>query len=336
VLYGTVGANGWYVSDVTLNWTRVDPESPIRDEHGCDAITFRSDTVGTQVTCSATSDGGTTTKSITIRIDKTAPVVTAAPGRAPDANGWYNHALTVGFSGTDATSGIGACSQATYAGPDNASASVAGSCSDRAGNAGAASLSIKYDATPPTLQKFMAKAGNRTAELHWAASADTQSLELRRSPGLKGAAESVVFTGTGAAKTFTNRGLRVGRQYLYRLNATDEAGNQASLSLEFLGRGRLLYPAPGARVTKPPLLVWTAVKGASYYNVVLVRGRRVFSAWPVRTRLQLPRSWSYRGRRHKLRPGLYRWYVWPGIGPFSAGRYGGLLGGSTFTVGGSG
>ncbi len=60
----------------------------------------------------------------------------------------------------------------------------------------------------------------------------------------------------------------------------------------------------------------------------------MYSAWPVRSRLQLPRAWDYRGRRQQLRPGLYRWYVWPGFGLLSAGRYGGLLGGSSFVVAG--
>ena len=35
------------------------------------------------------------------------------------------------------------------------------------------------------------------------------------------------------------------------------------------------------------------------------RGRRVYSAWPLSARLQLPRSWTYDGRRYKLRPGTY-------------------------------
>ena len=70
--------------------------------------------------------------------------------------------------------------------------------------------------------------------------------------------------------------------------------------------------------------------------MILVRGRRVYSAWPVRARLRLPRAWTYQGRRYKLRPGTYSWYVWPGRGPLSAGQYGSLLGGSTFTLGGSG
>jgi hypothetical protein len=58
----------------------------------------------------------------------------------------------------------------------------------------------------------------------------------------------------------------------------------------------------------------------------------VLSAWPVRASFQLPRSWVYNGRRYRLRPGVYRWYVWPGIGRISANRYGALLGSSSFVV----
>ena len=127
-----------------------------------------------------------------------------------------------------------------------------------------------------------------------------------------------------------------GRNYVYRLTAADAATNQASKTLEFVARGALLYPAPGERVSRPPLLIWEKVRGASYYNVILVRGRKVFSAWPSHARLRLPRAWTYRGRRHKLRPGTYSWFVWPGRGPLWAGNYGSMLGGSTFTFGGSG
>ena len=47
----------------------VRPESPF--DHGCDAKTLTAETAGTTLTCSATSDGGTTTVSKTIKIDKT-------------------------------------------------------------------------------------------------------------------------------------------------------------------------------------------------------------------------------------------------------------------------
>ena len=85
--------------------------------------------------------------------DATAPQVTgASPGRPTDANGWFNHPVGVAFAGTDATSGIaaGGCTQVTYGGPDNAAASVNGTCSDRAGSqSGTSAFGLKYDGTAP-------------------------------------------------------------------------------------------------------------------------------------------------------------------------------------------
>jgi hypothetical protein len=336
VLHGTLGANGWYVTAVTLNWIVQDPESIILETIGCNARTLTTDTAGSTYSCYARSDGGETTKTVTIRVDVTAPTVTVTLSRAPDANDWYNHPLSVAFAGSDITSGVETCSQATYTGPDNPSALVSGTCRDRAGNVTTANTTLKYDATPPALGAFSAKAANRKAHLQWTAPADATSVQLVRAPGRNGAAESIVFSGTALSKGYVDGGLRPGRKYVYRLTGTDVAANQATKTLDFVARGALLYPAPGARVSKPPLLVWEAVKGASYYNVILVRGRRVYSAWPLKARLRLPRAWTYHGRRYKLRPGTYRWLVWPGRGPLSAGRYGRMLGGSTFTFGGSG
>ena len=105
VITATPGANGWYTSNVTVNWTRRAAAPDL--ETGCDARTLTAETPGTRITCSASCDGGVEiTVSVTIRIDKTAPAVTGAADRPPDANGWYNRPLAVGFSGTDTMSGI--------------------------------------------------------------------------------------------------------------------------------------------------------------------------------------------------------------------------------------
>src|SRR5439155_585529 len=82
---------------------------------------------------------------------------------------------------------------------DNANASLGGSCRDVAGNQGAASAALRYDATPPTIGLLAVKAGKRSAELHWRVSPDTRSVELARSPGRKGAAETLAYAGPGAA-----------------------------------------------------------------------------------------------------------------------------------------
>jgi hypothetical protein len=112
----------------------------------------------------------------------------------------------------------------------------------------------------------------------------------------------------------------------------DEAANRAEHKVELIATGALLSPAPAERLTAPPRLFWTPVKGATHYNVQIIsRGRKVLSAWPARPGFRLRRTWIYNGRRYQLRPGLYRWYVWPGF----RGRkvpYGRLLGSSTFVV----
>jgi hypothetical protein len=335
VIYGTLGANGWYTSNVTINWA-IDAVPQVLETQGCEAKTLTADTLGTQLACSARNDPydeppyDWTTVSKTFKLDKTVPAVSPAPQRAPDANGWYNRPLTVAFSGTDATSGVAICASSAYGGPDNASALVAGSCTDRAGNVAGASFSFKYDATPPSLFAVTAKRGNRSAELTWRMSTDTQVIEVLRAPGRNGEGETVVYRGNVTG--YRDKGLVVGRKYEYRVAGIDVAANRTEHKVDFVATGALLYPAAAERVTSPPNLAWIRVKRASYYNVQLVRGRKVLSAWPLRTNFRLRRTWTYKGRRYRLRPGVYRWYVWPGFGRISAARYGRLLGSSTFVV----
>ena len=93
--------------------------------------------------------GNTGAHSFALSYDATAPQVTgASASRGPDHNGWYNHALSVSFTGADATSGVDSCTETTYSGPDSVNASVTGTCRDRAGNTSAAgAFGFQYDAT---------------------------------------------------------------------------------------------------------------------------------------------------------------------------------------------
>src|SRR5205814_759213 len=114
--------------------------------------------------------------------------------------------------------------------------------------------------------------------LKWAASADTQSVQVTRSPGKGAKSAQVVYA--GAAKTFPDKGLRVGKKYRYTVSAFDAAGNAASRTVKITATGALLTPAPGERVTARPRLTWAPIRGASYYNVQLVRGGTILSVWP--------------------------------------------------------
>ena len=145
VLTGTLGANGWYTSNVGLNWTVTDPESAISSSSGCSAVTVSADTSGTTFTCIATSGGGTTTKSATIKRDTTPPsvsVVTPASG----ATYPVGQTITTNYSCTDTTSGVTGCT-GTVANNTTLNLSTAGTQSfsvnatDQAGNTATKSLS---------------------------------------------------------------------------------------------------------------------------------------------------------------------------------------------------
>jgi hypothetical protein len=163
--------------------------------------------------------------------------------------------------------------------------------------------------------------------MNWAA-ADAKEVRVSRSPGRGGADRTVLHDGPG--DSLTDERVVNGRRYEYRISAVDQAGNEASRTAGVVPGPRLLSPAHNARVDEPPVLRWTPVRGADYYNVQLFRGdRKVLSAWPDGARLKLRRSWRYFGKR-RLEPGRYRWMVWPGEGRRSASDYGRRIGRRSF------
>jgi hypothetical protein len=145
-------ANGWYNHALSVSFAGNDALS---GKVVCDApATFSGpDSATAQVNGGCTDAAGNKgTASLGLKYDATPPTVTAAPSRPTDGHGWYNHALSIGWVGNDALSGLASCSAPTaYSGPDNGSALASGSCSDLAGNTAAASFAFQYDATPPTV-----------------------------------------------------------------------------------------------------------------------------------------------------------------------------------------
>ena len=73
---GTLGNNGWYRSDVSVTWAVTD-DSPILSSSGCGATVVSTDNSGVQFTCTATSSGGTTVRSVYVKRDVTRPVIFA-------------------------------------------------------------------------------------------------------------------------------------------------------------------------------------------------------------------------------------------------------------------
>jgi hypothetical protein len=129
--------------------------------------------------------------------------------------------------------------------------------------------------------------------------------------------------------------VRTGIRYRYELIVADVAGNvsRTAVTAGALKQAALYSPAAGTVVKAPPLLRWKAVKGATFYNVQVYRnGRKLLSTWPGAAKLKLARTWTYGGKRYRLQPGLYTWYVWGARGTRAKPVYGKVLGSSTFTV----
>jgi hypothetical protein len=105
---GTMGTADWYISDVTISWDIVDEESGLLSKSGCDRITVTEDTDSFTFTCAATSGGGTTSNSVTIRRDATAPAVTVTT--PPDSASYLlSETVISNYSCSDNLSGVSDC-----------------------------------------------------------------------------------------------------------------------------------------------------------------------------------------------------------------------------------
>ncbi|MCE7985031.1 MAG: hypothetical protein DYG89_27980 [Caldilinea sp. CFX5] len=153
-IIGTLGNNGWYVSDVAVSWTVVDNESVISSQSGCETQNVTSDTASATFTCSATSAGGTASESVTIKRDATAPTISAAATTAPNGNNWYNSDVTIRFTCADTLSGVTSCPVDQVLSSEGAAlSSTAQTVSDQAGNSSAASnvVTVQIDKTAPVV-----------------------------------------------------------------------------------------------------------------------------------------------------------------------------------------
>jgi len=338
--------DGWYNHAVQFQFSGDEGISGIAS---CSpTATYSGPDSGTATVSGTCTDGAGNVGSGSVRFpyDATAPTVDGKADRGPDANGWYNRAVTVTFAGTDPVSGVHICTApVAYGGPDSQKASLGGKCQDKAANwSELKSVELSYDATPPRLKRVHAEISRRGISLKWIASKDALSFTIVRRPGLRKKKVSTVYS--GKARAFIDGRLQEGVKYRYTVTAFDQAGNGAARGLrakavQTVSRptraarptAALRGPAPGARLEAPPVLRWSPVSKATYYNVQLFRdGKKILTLWPTASTLQVPSSWRFAGAAFKLTPGVYRWYVWPGFGPRSASRYGKLLGTRSFVV----
>jgi hypothetical protein len=327
---------GWYTAPVTLTWSpngsnfTADCENHTYNQDTADSPLLMNPWNECQYSYPTTSGMVSGTVTSWVDVEVSAPAAVATPSRPPDVDGWYNHPVSVSFAGS-AFSQIGSCSPPqTYGGPATGGTTLTGSCTDNAGKTAAASFSLAYDATPPTVT-LQTDSSAQSVDVAWQVSsspAPLDSVTLSRTTGT--GSSDLVYR--GSADSYQDTHVRRGTHYQYTLSATDAAGNQTTRTVSVTPTAHLLAPVPGAAVSRPVMLSWTPVSGASYYNVQLYRNGKILTEWPRRASLRLPKTWIYRGDRHRLSPGRYHWYVWPGFGPLAKAHYGKAIGNGTFVV----
>jgi uncharacterized protein YjbJ (UPF0337 family) len=167
--------------------------------------------------------GNVVTTDITIRIDKTPPTIVGSATPAPNANGWNNTDVQVGFTCADTLSGVATCSSPTTL-HEGAAQSVTGHAQDVAGNTASATVSgINVDKTAPTLSGAATTAPNgsgwynHAVTIHWTCAdalsgVDTATCPADGSITTEGAAQQLAGTVSdlaGNAKTASSAPVKV-------------------------------------------------------------------------------------------------------------------------------
>jgi hypothetical protein len=146
VVTGTEGNNGWYTSNVTVDWTVNDPESPNSlQTTGCNDQNITADQAEQTYSCSATSAGGSSgPQSVSIKRDATDPNVSLVDGPANGSEHYFGSVPDEPTcNASDALSELaGPCSVSGY-GTTVGSHTVTATATDNAGNEATASSTYK-------------------------------------------------------------------------------------------------------------------------------------------------------------------------------------------------
>lgn len=126
-------------------------------------ITITTEGMNQTVTGDAVDNAGNRTNAMVsgIKIDRTAPTMTATTDRAANGAGWYNAPIHLSFTCTDTLSGVRSCQGPISLSTEGADQSVVGTGSDRAGNeATLAVTGLNLDFTSPTITGVTDRAAN--------------------------------------------------------------------------------------------------------------------------------------------------------------------------------
>ena len=145
---------GWHHQDVTVTFACSDADSAIAS---CSAPVVVSTEGGDQLVSGEAVDdfGNTASTSVTINLDKTAPLISASQLPVANLFGWNSSDVTVSFNCSDALSGIAQCTTDQLMVLEGALQSVSGAAVDLAGNSAAITHSLSIDKTAPLIESAL-------------------------------------------------------------------------------------------------------------------------------------------------------------------------------------
>jgi hypothetical protein len=198
---GTLGNNGWYTSDVFVDWTVNDSESEVTIDDGCVDTLIDYDTASETLSCSASSAGGSAGPvTVTIKRDATSPSISGSASPAANGAGWNNSDVAVSFSCDDNLSGVASCGPDATLSTEGAGQSVPGTVVDNAGNSAGTTVGpISLDKTAPTISASINPAVGSTGWYNSTTGAPTVSFSCNDTggSGLAGSCPSAVTLGEG-------------------------------------------------------------------------------------------------------------------------------------------
>ncbi|GAB1640553.1 Neogenin [Krasilnikovia sp. MM14-A1259] len=148
---GDISADGWYHTPPTVHFTCKDVSSGIAD---CPADQ-KVDTDGADRTVSGTATdkaGNTSTASVMVSLDQTAPQIAATVLGVPNADGWHHSAPVVHFTCSDTGAGVANCPEDQQVYTDGGKQQITGTATDKAGNTATASVSVDVDQAVPQIK----------------------------------------------------------------------------------------------------------------------------------------------------------------------------------------